>query len=132
MGPFKHKVDIAIPLRKTSLGVFSTALENCPTCLDIDKFMPILASALSDIEDIKLQAHQILITVCANYPHAVASAVDSFVDPLQKSADVHLRTMRKNANKSDVELERASIELERANESIKSGLRAMLGKCADF
>ena len=58
LGPFKHTVDDALPLRKAALSIVATCLEKCPTCLDIPAFMPVLAKALADVEDIQLQAHQ--------------------------------------------------------------------------
>ncbi|KAL3909672.1 MAG: hypothetical protein SGILL_007996, partial [Bacillariaceae sp.] len=62
LGPFTHKVDDALPLRKAALSIFATCLENLPASLDVAAFMPVLAKALSDkVEDIQLQAHQIII-----------------------------------------------------------------------
>lgn len=113
MGCFKHKVDIALPSRKTSLDIFATALEKCPSCLDIPTFMPILTKALSDVEDVQLQAHQIIISMCVHHPSETAAAVDSFVDPLQKSINKNPKGKK------------TGIELERANEFKKSGLRTV-------
>ena len=117
LGPFKHTVDDALPLRKSSLSIFSTTLTNCPQVLDINAFLPILASALSDsVDDIQLQAHQILITLCHNdvYAMPILSHIDSFVDPLEKCI-----WKKWGTNKT-------ATELERTQEWVKSGLRAML------
>ena len=113
MGCFKHKVDIALTSRKTSLDIFATALENCPACLDIPSFVPILTKALGDVEDVQLQAHQIVISMCTHHPLEVAAAVDIFVDPLQKAINKNPKGKK------------TGIELERANEFKKSGLRAV-------
>merc|ERR1712083_580281 len=56
LGPFTHKVDDALPLRKASLSIFATCLEKLPASLDITAFMPVLAKALADVEDVQLQA----------------------------------------------------------------------------
>lgn len=118
LGPFKHTVDDALPLRKSALSVFATCLEKCPASLDIPSFMPVLAKALADVEDIQLQTHQIVISMCSRHgssPGTVAlvAAADSFVDPLDKT--VH----KKKGTKSGT-------ELERVYEWIRSGLRVML------
>jgi len=113
LGPFKHTVDDALPLRKSSLSIFATSLENCPKCLDIPAFLPILAKALEDVEDVQLQAHQILITLCLHFPLQIFPAAETFVDPLEKTM------LKKKGNKTGT-------ELERENEWIKSALRAMV------
>jgi len=112
LGPFKHTVDDALPLRKAALSIFSTCLEKCPASIDIPAFMPILGKALGDVEDIQLQAHQIVISMCSRHPIPLVAAVETFVDPLQKTID------KKTGQKTGT-------ELERAHEWIKSGLRTM-------
>jgi len=113
LGPFKHTVDDALPLRKSALSIYATCLENLPGSLDIAAFMPVLAKALGDAEDVQLQAHQIVISMCQHHPNYLVVAVDSFVEPLEKT--VNKKTSQKTGT-----------ELERANEWIKSGLRTML------
>jgi cullin-associated NEDD8-dissociated protein 1 len=113
LGPFKHTVDDALPLRKSALSIYATCLENLPGSLDIAAFMPVLANALDDAEDVQLQAHQIVITMCHHHPSYLVVAVDSFVKPLEKT--INKKTSQKTGT-----------ELERANEWIKSGLRVMV------
>jgi cullin-associated NEDD8-dissociated protein 1 len=113
LGPFKHTVDDALPLRKAALSVFSTCLDKCPSSLDIPAFMPVLAKALADVEDIQLQSHQIVHTMCARHPIPLIAAADSFVGPLEKTVN------KKKGQKTGT-------ELERVYEWIKSGLRVML------
>jgi cullin-associated NEDD8-dissociated protein 1 len=113
LGPFTHKVDDALPLRKASLSIFATCLEKLPASLDINAFMPVLAKALGDVEDVQLQAHQIVISMCLRQPTYVVTAVESFADPLEK-------TMHKKPG------QKTGTELERLNEWIKSAVRTML------
>ena len=113
LGPFTHTVDDALPLRKASLSIFATCLENLPASLDIAAFMPVLAKALGDVEDVQLQAHQIVISMCHRQPTFVVAAVEGFVDPLEK-------TMHKKQG------QKTGTELERLHEWIKSALRAMV------
>ena len=113
MGPFKHTVDDALPLRKAALSIFATCLEKCPSSLDISAFMPVLATALGDVEDVQLQAHQIVISMCSRHPVAIAASVESFVEPLEK-------TMNKKKG------QKTGTELERLNDWIKSAVRVMV------
>jgi cullin-associated NEDD8-dissociated protein 1 len=113
LGPFKHTVDDALPLRKAALTIFATCLEKCPASLDIPAFMPVIAKALADVEDIQLQTHQIVLTMCSRCPILIVAAADSFVEPLDKTVN------KKKGQKTGT-------ELERVYEWIKSGLRVML------
>ena len=113
LGTFKHTVDDALPLRKAALSVFATCLEKCPASLDIPAFMPVIAKALGDVEDVQLQTHQIVLTMCSRYPIPLVGAVDSFVAPLEKTVN------KKKGQKTGT-------ELERVYEWIKSGLRVMI------
>lgn len=113
LGPFTHTVDDALPLRKAALSIFATCLENLPSSLDIASFMPVLAKALGDVEDVQLQAHQIVISMCVRQPAYIVAAVESFVEPLEKT--LHKKQGQKTGT-----------ELERLQEWIKSALRTML------
>lgn len=55
LGPFKQTVDDALPVRKAALSIFSTCLDQCPDLIGVSDFIPILAKALGDVEDIQLQ-----------------------------------------------------------------------------
>jgi cullin-associated NEDD8-dissociated protein 1 len=112
-GPFTHTVDDALPLRKAALSIFATCVENLPASLDIGAFMPILAKALGDVEDVQLQAYQIVCSMCVRQPTYLVAAVEGFVDPLEK-------TINKKAG------QKTGTELERLNDWIKGALRAML------
>lgn len=99
LGPFKHTVDDALPLRKAALSIVATCLEKCPSCIDIPAFMPVLAKAMADVEDIQLQAHQIVISMCSRQPIPLVAAADSFVEPLEKTVN------KKKGNKTGVSVE---------------------------
>lgn len=113
LGPFTHKIDDAVPLRKASLSIFATCLDHLSGSLDIPSFMPVLAKALNDAEDIQLHAHQILISMCTRQPTYVVAAVDTFVEPLEK-------TLKKSQG------QKSGTELERFNDWMKSALRVVL------
>lgn len=113
LGPFKHTVDDALPLRKAALNVFSTCLEKCPSSLDIPAFMPVIAKALGDVEDIQLQTHTLVITMCERHSIPVVEAAETFVLPLEKTIN------KKTGTKTGT-------ELERVYEWKRSALRTML------
>jgi len=113
LGPFTHKVDDALPLRKAALSIFASCLDNVPGSIDIPAFMPVLAKALGDAEDIQLHAHQIVITACTHQPTYLVASIESFVEPLEKTL------MKKPGAKTGT-------ELERLNDWIKSALRVTL------
>lgn len=113
LGPFSHTVDDALPLRKAAFSIFATCLENLPGSMDISTFMPVLAKALGDVEDIQLQVHQIAIGMCLRQPTYIVASVETFVEPLEK-------TMHKKAG------QKTGTELERLHEWIKSALRTMV------
>lgn len=96
LGPFKHTVDDALPLRKAALSIVATCLEKCPSCIDISTFMPVLVKAMADVEDIQLQAHQIILSMCSRQPIPLVAAADSFVEPLHKTVN------KKKGNKTGV------------------------------
>jgi cullin-associated NEDD8-dissociated protein 1 len=75
--------------------------------------MPVLAKALGDVEDVQLQAHQIVMSMCVRQPAYIAAAVETLVEPLEK-------TMQTKAG------QKTGTELERLNEWIKSALRTMI------
>jgi cullin-associated NEDD8-dissociated protein 1 len=113
LGPFTHTVDDALSLRKTSLSIYASSLDNLPGTMDIAQFMPVLTKALADAEDIQLHAHQITIGMCTRHPAYLTNSIDTFVDPLGK-------TMSKKAG------QKSGTELERLNDWIKSAVRVML------
>jgi len=134
-GPFTHTVDDALPLRKAALSIFASTMEYLPpSSVDVPAFMPVLAFALRDSEDIQLHAHQIIVSMSqrpqqqhrqpsGGHHHSqqqqhhfvvcLAQASDSFVEPLEK-------TLNKKQG------QRTGTELERWNEWIKSALRAVV------
>lgn len=85
LGPFKHKVDDGLPLRKAALAALATlvdraAITNVPGCVDV------VAGALADKNaDVQAQAHQLLVKLCALDAPAVLAKADAICAPLDKS-----------------------------------------------
>eukprot|EP00815_Leptocylindrus_aporus_P010683 CAMPEP_0116065498 /NCGR_PEP_ID=MMETSP0322-20121206/9805_1 /TAXON_ID=163516 /ORGANISM="Leptocylindrus danicus var. apora, Strain B651" /LENGTH=1218 /DNA_ID=CAMNT_0003551837 /DNA_START=41 /DNA_END=3694 /DNA_ORIENTATION=- len=102
LGPFKEVVDDALPTRRAALSVFATCLKNCPRALDLSLFLPMLASALGDVQDIQLQAHQTVIFLSTQSPSALVDALDSFVDPLRKTCKMTIKGQKTDSEKERI------------------------------
>jgi len=114
LGPFKHKVDDGLPLRKASLTCIETMLDVIPDRLEIGAFMPKLSTLLTDKDDIQLQCHQIIIKLCVFSPGSVLGVVENLVEPFEKSIKV------KNKEAS------TGTENDRSLEIVRSGLMAVI------
>mmetsp|Transcript_16504 Transcript_16504/g.23461 ORF Transcript_16504/g.23461 Transcript_16504/m.23461 type:complete len:1396 (+) Transcript_16504:70-4257(+) len=119
MGPFKHVVDDALPLRKTALSIYAKCLEKSPSTVDISALIDVLIHAMSDKEDIQLQAHQIVLSLCKSHPSSLSDKIELFVEPLEKTL------MKKMGSGTGT-------DLERAHSLIKSALKVVLSmSCID-
>jgi len=114
LGPFKHKVDDGLPLRKVALSCVNTLLDTLPTRVNVADFMPHLAAGLADKDEVALLSHQMLVKICEKFPGAAVGSLEPLLEPLEKSAN-------KKIKESQV-----GTEVERANDLIRSALRAVL------
>ena len=113
LGPFKHKVDDALPLRKAAFACMDTILDTLLAQVDIPAFIPFLCLGLKDQDDVQMLCHQILAKLCTEDPGSVLSALDAVLEPLDK-------TVNKKVKDSQV-----GTQVERANDLIRSGVRAV-------
>ncbi|RLN98459.1 hypothetical protein BBJ28_00019453 [Nothophytophthora sp. Chile5] len=113
LGPFKHKVDDGLPLRKAAYSCIDTLIETLPQQLDITLFFPHLQLGLRDQDDIQMLSHQILVKICLVQPGSVVGALDLLVEPLEK-------TLNKKVKEDQV-----GPEVERVKDLIRSALRAL-------
>ena len=114
LGPFKHKVDDGLPLRKAALVCIESIIDVIPGYLDINLFVSKLIPCLSDKDEIKMQSHQILSKICGYAPSSLIGSLDSFIDPL-------LKTISKNPSKDG----QCGPEVERAIDLIRSGIKVV-------
>ena len=85
MGPFKHIVDDALPLRKGALTCYETMLYVMPDAIQPSDLLVHLTKLLVDnLNETNLQCHQILCKLCSVAPSDMLCAVESFIEPLQK------------------------------------------------
>ncbi|GMH99682.1 hypothetical protein TrVE_jg342 [Triparma verrucosa] len=114
LGPFKHKIDDALPLRKTSLAILDSALTQCPYILNISEVLLKLAAGFKDTENV-VATHQLIIRFSQAYPAMVAQNVSLYIDSgLQKTLN---KKFKESATAQDIE---------KINELIRSGLRVVI------
>jgi cullin-associated NEDD8-dissociated protein 1 len=112
LGPFKHKVDDALPLRKACISIIDSALTRCPGVLPVASILPKLASCLTDESDVVLSCHQLIIKFTKLHPALVAQNVPLFLSSgLEKTIN---KKIKDGASAND---------REKAEELIKSAMR---------
>uniref|UniRef100_M4BM79 TATA-binding protein interacting (TIP20) domain-containing protein n=1 Tax=Hyaloperonospora arabidopsidis (strain Emoy2) TaxID=559515 RepID=M4BM79_HYAAE len=113
LGPFKHKVDDGLPLRKAAYSFVDTLIQVLPREIDINLFLDQLKRGLGDQDDIQMLSHQILIKICYVQPGSIVGALDSLLELLEK-------TINKKVKEDQV-----GPEVERVKDLIRSALRAL-------
>mmetsp|Transcript_7282 Transcript_7282/g.14358 ORF Transcript_7282/g.14358 Transcript_7282/m.14358 type:complete len:826 (+) Transcript_7282:1-2478(+) len=115
LGPFKHKIDDALPLRKASLAILDSALTQCPSHLDVGAILPRMSACFGDDDDVKIAAHQLAIKFAKTHPAVVAGCVGSYLEAgLQK-------TITKKVKDTATQQER-----EKNDELVRSALRVVV------
>ncbi|KAI8139309.1 armadillo-type protein [Fennellomyces sp. T-0311] len=115
MGPFKHKVDDGLEIRKAAYECMYTLLSTCLDKIDVHGFLDTVRSGLDDQHDIKMLAYLMLIRLGKVAPTAVMQKLDDLVDPLKITLEFK---MRSNAVKQEVE---------KNQELVRATLRCMVG-----
>eukprot|EP00429_Kryptoperidinium_foliaceum_P106680 CAMPEP_0176257504 /NCGR_PEP_ID=MMETSP0121_2-20121125/38083_1 /TAXON_ID=160619 /ORGANISM="Kryptoperidinium foliaceum, Strain CCMP 1326" /LENGTH=224 /DNA_ID=CAMNT_0017597349 /DNA_START=1 /DNA_END=675 /DNA_ORIENTATION=+ len=125
LGPFKHRVDDNMPLRKISLTCLETILDTAPDRLDVASLTQVMPIVLADKDELKSQAHQILAKLCVHSPALVVGVVEQLIAPLTKTI------AKKPVVKDEgVCASATGPEAERALELVRSGVRAVLAVSA--
>ncbi|KAF5404768.1 Cullin-associated NEDD8-dissociated protein 1 [Paragonimus heterotremus] len=83
MGPFKHKEDDGLDLRKYAFECMSTLLETCLDKLVVAEFLEPLIEGLKDHTDIKLLSYQMLQQISCIRPLEISAKMDALAAPLK-------------------------------------------------
>lgn len=110
LGPFKHKVDDGLEVRKAAYQCLYTVLEHL---VDMKAFVGQLVHGLSDHADIKLLCQLMLVKLSRYASSALLEGLNDIVDPLRGTITLKLK---EGAVSSDVE---------RNEEIVRSALRAV-------
>ncbi|OQR84838.1 Cullin-associated NEDD8-dissociated protein [Achlya hypogyna] len=113
LGPFKHKVDDGLVLRKGAYACVATLLDTLPRNVDATALVEYLKLGLEDHDDVQMLCHQILIKLCSVEPGVVLSALDMLSAALDKTT---------NRRPKDTQV---GSEVDRVNDVIRSALRAV-------
>ncbi|KAG0346276.1 Cullin-associated NEDD8-dissociated protein 1 [Podila humilis] len=121
MGPFKHRVDDGLEIRKSAFECMYTLLEKCRDKVEIFAFIDRILVGLADQPDIKMLCHLTLVRLSIVSPTAVAQRLDDMVEPLHGTLTFKLKPTA------------VKQEIEKNQELVRSALRAIayLSKLAD-
>jgi len=114
LGPFKHKVDDGLEVRKASFECMYTLLEACIDRVNIPAFLTALIDALKDHYDIKMLADLMLIRLAHLAGPALLEGLEQLIEPLRAT----IATKPKEGAVKQ--------EVERNDELIRSTLRALV------
>lgn len=113
LGPFKHKIDDGLELRKAAFESLGVLMARCYDRLDPNILLTALVDGLSDAYDVKMQCHALLSTLAVLAPGAVSSSLDRLVEPLTATLTAKV--------KSDA----VKQEVDRNEDMLRSCLRAI-------
>jgi cullin-associated NEDD8-dissociated protein 1 len=114
LGPFKHKVDDGLEVRKAAFECMYTLLEACIDRVNIGAFISALVDALKDHYDIKMLADLMLIRLAHLAGPALLEGLEQLIEPLRST----IATKPKEGAVKQ--------EVERNDELIRSTLRAIV------
>ncbi|KAL8293671.1 hypothetical protein RQP46_000372 [Phenoliferia psychrophenolica] len=114
MGPFKHKVDDGLDIRKTAYECMHTLLDTCLKEIEIHEYLRRVLAGLSDEEDVKKLCYLMLVKLAQIAPTAVTQRLD---DSVPAFTEVLQTTLKDTAVKQ---------ETERLAELQKAALRCMV------
>ena len=118
LGPFKHKVDEALPLRKAVLACCDSIVDNMTSVVDVGVFASCLTTVLSDVPDNKLLAHQVICKLCVSVPLAVLEHAEGLSVPLENTIAAEMKALASKAA--------AGPESERALEQLRGCVQAVV------
>ncbi|KAF0974587.1 hypothetical protein FDP41_006619 [Naegleria fowleri] len=114
LGPFTHKIDDGLDLRKSAFECMDTILDNYRSRIDPNKFIAQLPAGLDDEnDDIKMLTHLIVQKCCAQFPRSLLTSADQLVVPFTNTLK---KKLKDNA---------LAQEKERHEELLRSALKAI-------
>jgi len=136
LGPFKHKVDDGLEIRKAAFECMYTLIETTLDRLDIATFITHLVDGLKDMYDIKILSHLMLIRLAVSVPAVVIEGIffpppclvsrASANKPLYISAlDILIEPLRTTIT-TKVKDNAVKQEVDRNEELVRSALRAVV------
>ena len=113
LGPFKHKIDDGLELRKAAFECLGVLMARCYDRLDPGALFNAILDGLKDAYDVKMQCHALLSNLAGLAPGAVSASLDRLVEPLTATLTARV--------KSDA----VKQEVDRNEDMLRSCLRAI-------
>ncbi|MEW5303601.1 MAG: hypothetical protein WDW36_006278 [Sanguina aurantia] len=113
LGPFKHKIDDGLELRKAAFECLDILLDTAASRLNLPTFISHLKSGLRDHYDVKMPCHLMMVKMAGVDPGATLAAMDSLVEPLQTTLTAKLKS------------DSVKQEIDRHEDMLRSCLRAV-------
>jgi cullin-associated NEDD8-dissociated protein 1 len=113
LGPFKHKVDDGLELRKAAFDVMYTLLDTSIDRLDLSEFINHMVNGLNDQYDIKMLDQMMLVRLAQRAGAALLAGLDNLIEPLRQTVTTKVK---------DNSIQQ---QVERNEEMIRSALRAV-------
>lgn len=114
LGPFKHKIDDGLELRKAAFECLGVLMARCYDRLDPGTLLAtLLELGLTDSYDVKMRCHGLLIALAGLAPGAVTAALDRLVEPLRATLN------------AKVKADAVKQEVDRNEDMLRSCLRAV-------
>lgn len=115
LGPFTHKVDDGLPLRKAAYGLLETLVDFLPEKVEPNTLVENILRSLDDpSEEIHLLCHQILCKLATWASGTLLSVLDSILDLTRRSIERQVKLLKN------------SQEVERATDIVRSCLRVLV------
>ncbi|BGP01934.1 Armadillo-type fold [Rhodotorula toruloides] len=100
MGPFKHKVDDGLDIRKTAYECMHSLLDTCLKEIDLQAYLSQVISGLSDEDEVKKLCYVMLTKLAHVAPTAVSQRLDETVPAFTETLGIVLKD---NAVKQEAE-----------------------------
>lgn len=113
LGPFKHKIDDGLELRKAAFECLGVLMARLYDRLDPGALFNAILDGLKDAYDVKMQCHALLSSLAGLAPGAVSASLDRLVEPLTATLTARV--------KSDA----VKQEVDRNEDMLRSCLRAV-------
>ncbi|GAA5893687.1 hypothetical protein JCM6882_007878 [Rhodosporidiobolus microsporus] len=110
MGPFKHKVDDGLDVRKAAYECMHTLVDACREQIDLAAYLARVIEGLKDEEEVKKLCYVMLVKLAQVAPTAVQQRLDDTVPPFTEVFGIVLKdTATKQEAERTLELQRSAI-----------------------
>lgn len=102
LGPFKHKVDEGIPIRKAAFGLLDTMVEKLPEKTDCGHITEIAIKGLDDTaEECMIICLHLLGRLISWQPNIVISNLDLLLETFEKQLQKNLKVVASQPSSSE-------------------------------